>query len=150
MGEEMGHFVRPSSVLPQFVFCLKLVSLPLLKKRRLRYSDGTQKDPAPPHFEYEQNGIVAMAMMTMNPVHAVAASGGYVRSAAELDLEYYLRDLFGNQNERVGNILPSAPPPMKPPRIITNPLLHILLNDQFSYLRGYKDGLCWSQERERP
>ena len=87
-----------------------------------------------------QNGIVAMAMMTMNPVHADAASGGYVRGAAELDLEYYLRDLFGNQNERVGNILPSAPPPMKPPRIITNPLLNILLNDQFSYSNN--DGCC--------
>ncbi len=83
-----------------------------------------------------------MMMMTINPANAVAASGGggYVRGAAELDLEYYLRDLFGNQNERVGNILPSVPPPLKPSRIITNPLLHILLNDQFSY--GNNDGCC--------
>jgi hypothetical protein len=62
-----------------------------------------------------------------------SSSSGYVRGAAELDLEYYLRDLLGNQNERIGNIQPSLPPPIQPPRTILNPLLDLLLNDALSY-----------------
>ena len=54
---------------------------------------------------------------------AVAAKG-----AAEYDLEYYMRDLFGG-NAREGNVLPSKPPPVSPPRTLQGPLLPLLLQD---------------------
>ena len=54
-----------------------------------------------------------------------------VRGAAELDLEYYLRDLAGG-NRKEGNILPSAPPLLSPPRALKDPILSLLLNDDCS------------------
>lgn len=51
-----------------------------------------------------------------------------VRGAAELDFEYYMRDLVGG-NKKEGNVLPSKPPPMKPPRKLSGPLLPLLLNN---------------------
>jgi hypothetical protein len=50
------------------------------------------------------------------------------RGAAELDFEYYMRDLVGG-NQKVGNILPSPPPDLPPPREVTNPLRDLLLNN---------------------
>ena len=57
---------------------------------------------------------------------AVAARG-----AAELDLEYYMRDLMGG-NKKEGNVLPSTPPPLLPPRTLQGPLLPLLLNKECS------------------
>lgn len=54
---------------------------------------------------------------------------GAARGAAELDFEYYVRDLFGG-NKREGNVIPSRSPPMLPPRQVTDPLLHLLLNEK--------------------
>jgi hypothetical protein len=51
------------------------------------------------------------------------------RGAAELDLEYYLRDLMGG-NRREGNVLPSQPPPLAPPRTLQGSLLPLLLNKE--------------------
>jgi hypothetical protein len=54
------------------------------------------------------------------------------RGAAELDLEYYLRDLFGSNNERLGNVAPSRPPALPAPRTLRDPFLSLLLNDACS------------------
>jgi hypothetical protein len=86
--------------------------------------------------------MITTTMMTPTITHAAATATTGIRGAAELDLEFYVRDLFhGHSNERMGNIVPSPPPPpMKPPRTITNPLLDILLilpidvsNDMYNY-----------------
>ena len=58
------------------------------------------------------------------PAHAA-------RGAAELDLEFYVRDLVGG-NKKEGNILPSTPPDIPAPRALTGPLLSLLLNDDCS------------------
>ena len=50
------------------------------------------------------------------------------RGAAELDLEFYVRDLVGG-NKKEGNILPSAPPNVNPPRTLEGPLIPFLLNE---------------------
>jgi hypothetical protein len=50
------------------------------------------------------------------------------RGAAELDLEYYMRDLLGG-NAKEGNVLSSPLPTAAPPRTLQNPLLSLLLND---------------------
>ena len=69
----------------------------------------------------------SLAAATTATATTTTSSHPYVRGAAELDLEYYIRDLFGTQNERMGNMAPSLPPPMKPPRTMTNPVLNLLL-----------------------
>ena len=54
-----------------------------------------------------------------------------VRGAAELDFEYYMRDLMGG-NKQEGNVSPSAPPAVAPPRTLQEPLLSAMLTDDFS------------------
>jgi hypothetical protein len=58
------------------------------------------------------------------PAHAA-------RGAAELDLEFYVRDLIGG-NKKEGNILPSAMPGLPPPRTLKEPLVSWLLNNECS------------------
>jgi hypothetical protein len=58
------------------------------------------------------------------PAHAA-------RGAAELDLEFYVRDLIGG-NKKEGNILPSAMPNLPPPRRLKEPLVSWLLNNDCS------------------
>jgi hypothetical protein len=53
------------------------------------------------------------------------------RGAAELDFEYYMRDLVGG-NKKGGNIQGSAAPPAPPPRTLKGPLLPMLLDDECS------------------
>jgi hypothetical protein len=53
------------------------------------------------------------------------------RGAAELDFEFYMRDLIGG-NRKEGNIQPSNLPPVPPPRQITDPLRDLILNDACS------------------
>jgi hypothetical protein len=53
------------------------------------------------------------------------------QGAAEYDFEYYLRDLWmGNPVQ--GTESASTPPPLPPPRVLTGPLLPLLLNDDCS------------------
>lgn len=62
-----------------------------------------------------------------NSVQTTRAKG-----AAELDLEFYIRDLVGG-NKKEGSISPSKKseqPPVPPPRILNGPLLPILLNKE--------------------
>jgi len=54
-----------------------------------------------------------------------------VRGAAELDFEYYMRDLVGG-NKVEGNVLPSKAPSVPPPREVKDPLRSLLLNDSCS------------------
>ena len=54
-----------------------------------------------------------------------------VRGAAELDLEYYVKDLIGG-NSKEGTVAPSKPPPVAPPRTLGGPLLPLLLDDNFA------------------
>jgi hypothetical protein len=53
------------------------------------------------------------------------------RGAAELDFEFYMRDLIGG-NRKEGNIQSSTPPPVSPPRQLTDPLRDLILNDACS------------------
>ena len=55
-----------------------------------------------------------------HPAHAA-------RGAAELDLEYYVRDLVGG-NKKEGNIQASAPPITQPPRMLGELLIRLLWN----------------------
>ena len=71
-------------------------------------------------------GCLIVTLQPQDPAHAL------VRGAAELDLEYYLRDLVGSQNEQQGNVLPSTPPAMAPPRVLQPPLLPALLTDDLA------------------
>lgn len=70
--------------------------------------------------------LLAGGTVISNPSPVVAARG-----AAELDLEFYMRDLIGG-NKKEGNILQSAPPVVSPPRTLTGNLLPILLDDRCS------------------
>ena len=62
---------------------------------------------------------------------AKPASAATAKGAAELDFEFYLRDLKGG-NKRGGTIEPSTPPIVSPPRNLQGPLLPLLLNDDCS------------------
>jgi hypothetical protein len=72
-----------------------------------------------------RDGVVLSSggVLVVRPTASEAARG-----AAELDLEYYLRDLVGG-NSKGGNVLPSKSPPLPPPRKLTDPLRNLLLND---------------------
>jgi hypothetical protein len=59
-----------------------------------------------------------------------AANAARAKGAAELDLEFYVRDLVGG-NKKEGNILPSKNgPPLPPPRTLKGPLIPMLLNKE--------------------
>ncbi|KAL3921118.1 MAG: hypothetical protein SGARI_006765, partial [Bacillariaceae sp.] len=60
-----------------------------------------------------------------------AAPANAARGAAELDFEYYMRDLVGG-NKKEGNVESSKAPPMAPPRTLKGPLLPLLLNKECS------------------
>jgi hypothetical protein len=53
------------------------------------------------------------------------------RGAAELDFEFYIRDLLGG-NPPQGNIAPSRLVPAGPPRTLQEPVLSLVLNDDCS------------------
>lgn len=83
-------------------------------------------------------GIDTLEVSRRKLLHGVTwGSGGFLafpkaaeaaRGAAELDLEYYMRDLVGG-NQKEGNILPSPRPTLPPPRKIKDPLRGLLLNN---------------------
>lgn len=59
-------------------------------------------------------------------------SANAVKGAAELDFEFYMRDLFmGNKPE--GNLPVSKAPPATPPRTLQQPLLQLLLDDELRF-----------------
>lgn len=72
-----------------------------------------------------QSIILGPTAALVRPELAYAAMG-----AAELDLEYYARDLLGG-NRKEGNVLPSQPPILPPPRTLQAPLLPLLLDNAF-------------------
>lgn len=76
-------------------------------------------------------GAGSAGIITTVLVGAPVESAHAARGAAELDLEYYMRDLLGG-NKQEGNVLPSAMPVVGPPRVLQEPLLSALLNDDFT------------------
>jgi hypothetical protein len=73
---------------------------------------------------FQTTTTAAAVGISPNPAHAA-------RGAAELDLEYYLRDLLGG-NKPEGNVEASRPPAKRPPRTLGEPLSQLLLNDNFT------------------
>jgi hypothetical protein len=67
-------------------------------------------------------GAAGWSISTPPAAHAATARG-----AAELDLEYYLKDLVGG-NKREGTVSASPAPPLPPPRQLQDPLASLLLN----------------------
>jgi hypothetical protein len=67
-----------------------------------------------------------LAPILLHPYPVQAARG-----AAELDLEYYARDLFGG-NKKEGNVDASRGPRLPPPRTLKEPLLSLLLSEDAS------------------
>jgi hypothetical protein len=66
-----------------------------------------------------------------SPGNAAGSQSPRARGAAELDLEYYARDLLrGNRKE--GSIQPSQPPTLPSPRVLKEPVLSLLLSDDDS------------------
>lgn len=78
-----------------------------------------------------RNALIAASSVTMGAFAPPLENAQAARGAAELDFEYYMRDLLGG-NKKEGNVLPSAAPDVPPPRILQQPLLNALLNDDFS------------------
>ncbi|KAG7345880.1 hypothetical protein IV203_004947 [Nitzschia inconspicua] len=68
-----------------------------------------------------------LPLMMMLPIQPANAA----RGAAELDFEYYMRDLMGG-NKREGTVQASKPPPVPPPRTLQGPLLPLLLDKECS------------------
>ena len=123
----LSHWLRCGKLLLFFLF----TGVP-------SFSFSTKGEPgllvnalALPRRQFLQAGWAGVIHTTLigTPLPADAARG-----AAELDLEYYLRDAFGKNNERLGNVLPSAPPKLVPPRTLSDPLLSLLVpnNDNYS------------------
>ena len=77
---------------------------------------------------------VSSIMTLLLPIEsASAASSSTVKAkgAAELDFEFYMRDLIGG-NKREGTIMPSVAPPVSRPRTLNGPLIPLLLDKDFS------------------
>jgi hypothetical protein len=72
-------------------------------------------------------GVVGASSLLIIPSEEAHAA----RGAFELDSEYYIRDLLGG-NKKEGNVMPSNPPEMPPPRVLQGPLLPLLLDNSFS------------------
>jgi hypothetical protein len=72
-------------------------------------------------------GVGTMGSLVVWPIQPAVAA----RGAAELDLEFYMRDLVGG-NKREGSILPSNAPPIAPSRTLAGPLIALLLDKDCS------------------
>ena len=73
-----------------------------------------------------ENSVLIGGVLVVGPSPSLAVKG-----AAELDFEFYMRDLVGG-NRKEGSIQASAPPLLSPPRTLTGKLLPILLDDMCS------------------
>ncbi|VEU44113.1 unnamed protein product [Pseudo-nitzschia multistriata] len=72
-------------------------------------------------------GTIGAILLPTNPANAARAKG-----AAELDLEFYIRDLV-NGNKKEGSISPSTNgPPVPPPRTLKGSIIPLLLNKECS------------------
>jgi hypothetical protein len=72
-------------------------------------------------------GLAGVLAIIREPALAASKAKG----AAELDFEFYMRDLMGG-NKREGTILPSETPKAAPPRTLTGPLIPFLINKECS------------------
>ena len=72
--------------------------------------------------------FVATSSISSAAIVVLPSPSNAVRGAAELDLEYYARDLFGG-NRREGNVEASRGPPLPPARTLQEPLLSMLLSE---------------------
>ena len=74
------------------------------------------------------SGATATTVAVFLPCEA--ANAARAKGAAELDLEFYMRDLI-NGNKKEGSILPSKNgPPVPPPRKLTGNVVPMLLNNE--------------------
>jgi hypothetical protein len=73
-----------------------------------------------------ETGLLVGGTLTLSPSPSWAAKG-----AAELDFEFYMRDLVGG-NKKEGNIQAAVPTVVSPPRTLTGKLLPILLDERCS------------------
>mmetsp|Transcript_22914 Transcript_22914/g.32064 ORF Transcript_22914/g.32064 Transcript_22914/m.32064 type:complete len:362 (+) Transcript_22914:154-1239(+) len=124
-------------VLLLFSTCFLKQTLGFQLKSPGKVSGAKSADSEPTTVGFEKFGVIdaerrkifqgflsiGTSIVCFAPQQANAARG-----AAELDFEYYMRDLVGG-NKREGNVQASAPPPAAAPRIIEQPLLSLLLND---------------------
>mmetsp|Transcript_1122 Transcript_1122/g.2807 ORF Transcript_1122/g.2807 Transcript_1122/m.2807 type:complete len:413 (+) Transcript_1122:246-1484(+) len=114
IGTHSVHGLKPSSSTkptPPIAFSESL-DAPEVSRRRLLFSSGA----------------VAVAAAATAFLPSDAASAARAKGAAELDLEFYVRDLVGG-NKKEGNIEQSKNgPPVPPPRRLEGPLVPMLLN----------------------
>lgn len=98
-------------------------STPQLSSRRQWLGTATTTTAAAVTTTVTAAGISAVGSLFILPAKPALAA----RGAAELDFEYYMRDLVGG-NKREGTILPSKAPPVPPPRTLNGPLISLLLD----------------------
>jgi hypothetical protein len=110
---------RPSTV-PSFLIQL-VASSTLTSRREWLWSASTTAMTTT--TTVAAAGIGTIGGLFLLPAQPARAA----RGAAELDLEFYMRDLVGG-NKREGNILPSNAPPVPPPRTLNGPLIPLLLD----------------------
>lgn len=90
--------------------------------------------PVPPPRHLSRQIFLRTATASLPPATTLILSSWMIdplpadaaRGAAELDLEYYARDLFGG-NRKEGSIQASPLPELPPPRTLQEPLLSLLL-----------------------
>merc|ERR1712003_575565 len=74
------------------------------------------------------SGVSATIAAVFLPIDA--ANAARAKGAAELDLEFYVRDLISG-NKKEGSISPSKNgPPVPPPRKLTGNVIPMLLNNE--------------------
>jgi hypothetical protein len=110
-----------------YAFCPEVLVVDALNENRRIFTNENRR-----HF-------LTSILTTSSSLSTIAASSALLypspafaaRGAAELDLEYYARDLLGG-NRREGSVAASQGPPLAPPRLIQEPLLSMLLTDDAS------------------
>jgi hypothetical protein len=107
------------------IFLAIVVILPLLSCFALQEASPVSRRRALIENGLKIGSTVGSAWFLL-PQPAFAARG-----AAELDFEFYMRDLFGG-NKKEGNIQASASRVILPPRRLEGPLLPLLLDDKCS------------------
>lgn len=107
-----------------FVMFLKFLLLLSIFNATLQYSPSPIRTRR--SILTEGCSITALSWLLLPSDPANAAKG-----AAELDFEYYMKDLF-NGNKREGPSQSPVRPPAKPPRTLSGPLLSLLLDDECS------------------
>jgi hypothetical protein len=92
----------------------------------MSFCDGLQETPLSRRRLLETGCTVGGTWLMLPNEPAFAAKG-----AAELDFEFYMRDLMGG-NKKGGTIQASKPLVVPPPRTLQGPLLPLLLDDDCS------------------